>query len=108
MGVAAGREGVEPERIVVCEDADQAAHAVRAVVGTGDVVLVKASPGPDDGFDCWELGRCRWGDYSGATPDPAAPLTGTTGRVWLSNEWVNGVVDPFNATWRTWNWAATP
>jgi hypothetical protein len=71
-------------------------------------VLVKQSPGPDDGFDCFELQRCRWGDYLGATPDPVASIQNPTGRVWLSGEWVNGQVDPLNATWRTWNWQATP
>jgi hypothetical protein len=71
-------------------------------------VMVKQSPGPDDGFDCFILQRCRWGDYAGATPDPAASSTASTGRVWLTNEWVNGQVDPVNATWRTWNWEATP
>jgi len=71
-------------------------------------VMIQASPGPEEGFDCWELGKCRWGDYSGAAPDPAAPSSGSTGRVWLSNMWSNGQVDPLSATWRTWNWAATP
>jgi hypothetical protein len=71
-------------------------------------VMVQASPGPEEGFDCWELGKCRWGDYSGASPDPAAPGTGSTGRVWLSNMWSDGETDPLAATWRTWNWAATP
>ena len=71
-------------------------------------VLVQQSPGPDDGFDCFVLQRCRWGDYSGATPDPAVRPTATTGKVWLSNMWASGAVDPINATWRTWNWGATP
>ncbi len=71
-------------------------------------VLVKQSPGADDGFDCFELQRCRWGDYSGATPDPAASPTASTGKVWLSNMWASGQIDPLNATWRTWNWGATP
>jgi UDP-N-acetylmuramoyl-tripeptide--D-alanyl-D-alanine ligase len=43
IAVAAGREGVEPDRIIVCEDADQAARAVHAMAEPGDVVLVKAS-----------------------------------------------------------------
>jgi len=43
--IAAGaeREGVEPERIVRCDDPDEAARAVRRLAGAGDVVLVKAS-----------------------------------------------------------------
>ena len=71
-------------------------------------VLVKQSPGPEEGFDCWELQKCRWGDYSGALPDPAAPLTGTVGKVWMDNMWADGDIDPLAATWRTWIWAATP
>lgn len=39
----AEREGLEPERIVRCEDADEAIDALRAAVRPGDVVLVKAS-----------------------------------------------------------------
>src|SRR5439155_24482099 len=71
-------------------------------------VLVKQSPGPEDGFDCFELQKCRWRDYSGALPDPAAPLTGTVGKVWMDNMWASGKSDPFAATWRTWTWRATP
>jgi UDP-N-acetylmuramoyl-tripeptide--D-alanyl-D-alanine ligase len=43
IAVAAGREGVEPDRIVVCEDPGQAVRAVLAMAEPGDVVLVKAS-----------------------------------------------------------------
>jgi hypothetical protein len=72
-------------------------------------VLLKQSPGPDEGFDCFELGKCRWGDYAGAFPDPIRPGPGApTGKVWLSNMWVTGVTDPLAATWRTWNWGALP
>src|SRR5262249_15028607 len=49
-------------------------------------VLVAASPRPDTDFTCTApLGPpCRWGDYAGASPDPASPTTGTEGMVWLS------------------------
>jgi hypothetical protein len=82
-------------------------------IGTGPqsgFVMVKQSPGPDEGFDCFELQRCRWGDYGGASPEPLVPtvLGATKGFVWLTNEWVNGMTDPLNATWRTWNWRASP
>jgi UDP-N-acetylmuramoyl-tripeptide--D-alanyl-D-alanine ligase len=39
----AAREGVEPERIAVCEYAREAAPAARRMAGPGDLVLVKAS-----------------------------------------------------------------
>jgi hypothetical protein len=71
-------------------------------------VLIKQSPGPEEGFDCFELGKCRWGDYAGALPDPAAKLTGSAGKVWLDNMWADGQIDPLNATWRTWIWGASP
>jgi hypothetical protein len=72
-------------------------------------VMVKQSPGPDEGFDCFQLGRCRWGDYGGALPDPLRPGPGAqTGKVWLSNMWATGETNPGAATWRTWNWGALP
>jgi UDP-N-acetylmuramoyl-tripeptide--D-alanyl-D-alanine ligase len=43
IAAGAAREGVEPDRIVTCEEPDQAARAVRTLAGRGDVVLVKAS-----------------------------------------------------------------
>jgi hypothetical protein len=48
---------------------------------------------------------CRWGDYSGATPDP---LIGAGGQVWLSGEWNRPFTDGSTPTWATWNWAAAP
>jgi hypothetical protein len=75
---------------------------------TSAFVLLVQSPGPDEGFDCFELGKCRWGDYGGAFPDSSAPSNGSVGKVWLSNMWADGDTDPLAATWRTWNWGATP
>jgi hypothetical protein len=69
------------------------------------MVLVKQSPGKNQDFSC---GICRWGDYSGAKPDPAAPLTDPTGKVWLSNEWNVASTDPSGTDWRTEVWEATP
>jgi hypothetical protein len=52
---------------------------------------------------------CRWGDYSGAAPDPTASPSGHHGVVWGAGEW--------NATnpnlsggpgWLTWIFAASP
>jgi hypothetical protein len=76
-------------------------------------VLVQQSLGADQGFDCFinpfpAPGTCRWGDYAGATPDPAASPSLPNGRVWLTNEWTSPIVDPINATWLTWNWQAIP
>jgi UDP-N-acetylmuramyl pentapeptide synthase len=43
IAVGAEREGVEPERIVVCEGPAEAVEAVNRLAGPGDVVLVKGS-----------------------------------------------------------------
>lgn len=73
------------------------------------LVSVHASPGTDQGFDCIQLGTCRWGDYSGATPDPAASHTNATGRVWLTQMYsTGGGRNPNAAEWGTWNWEAAP
>lgn len=68
-------------------------------------VLIKRSPGPEKDFSCNPV--CRWGDYSGATPDPAANPNFETGRVWLTNMWARPP-GPQTMDWRTWNWAAKP
>jgi hypothetical protein len=70
------------------------------------LVLVKQSPGPDIDFTC--LQTCRWGDYSGATSDPAASLSGTRGRVWLTNEWNVASATDKDVDARTWIWSAVP
>ncbi|HEV2373981.1 MAG TPA: hypothetical protein VGS19_17720 [Streptosporangiaceae bacterium] len=74
------------------------------------VVKLFTSPGPDQGLDCVALGgACRWGDYAGAVPDPAASLTAATGRVWLSQMTsTGGGVSSTKGEWSTFDWAATP
>jgi hypothetical protein len=67
-------------------------------------VVVKQSPGFNRDFSC---SPCRWGDYSGASPDPTPP-PGTTGAVWLTNQWNVASLNNTDVDWRTWNWAATP
>lgn len=71
--------------------------------------VVKSSPGPYITAECFESvrGACRWGDYSGASPDPA-PGTTRTGQVWLTNQWNLASTDDNDLDWRTWNWAAAP
>jgi hypothetical protein len=62
-------------------------------------VLVHQSSTADSDFSC---SPCRWGDYAGATSDPAASLTAATGNVWLTNEAVKSGRNV------SWNWEATP
>jgi hypothetical protein len=66
--------------------------------------LIKTSPAPLVGFGCRNM-LCRWGDYSGATPDPAAPPG--TPRIWMANQWEQGT-NSVQSNWRTQNFIVTP
>jgi hypothetical protein len=66
--------------------------------------LVQANA-PNVDFSCSSTAACRWGDYSGASPDPAA--TGTVGRVWLGNQY-NLSGSTSSTSWRTWIFGVTP
>lgn len=68
--------------------------------------LVKAG-GPAVDFSCSSTTPCRWGDYSGASPDPVAG-TGSTGKVWLANQYNVSGGTTSSTSWRTWLFAATP
>jgi hypothetical protein len=63
-------------------------------------VLVHQSPTADNDFSC--APKCRWGDYGGATSDPAQSLTAAHGEAWLTNEAVRSGNNV------TWNWEARP
>ncbi len=67
-------------------------------------VLVATSPRADKDFTCSSSTPCRWGDYAGASPDPAATASG---EVWVSIMLANGG-NAFSPGWTTQNWAATP
>jgi hypothetical protein len=73
-------------------------------------VKLFTSSGADQGRDCTLLGgACRWGDYAGAVPDPAASLTAPTGRIWLSAMTsTGGGPSETKCEWSTFNWAANP
>jgi hypothetical protein len=64
------------------------------------MVVVHAATVAENDFSC--APTCRWGDYSGATPDPAASISGAHGEVWLTNEFAGG------SKVNTWNWEAIP
>lgn len=61
------------------------------------------SGGPNVDFSCTP---CRWGDYSGASPDPAG--TGGSGTVWLANQYNLANGDASSTAWRTWVFAVKP
>jgi hypothetical protein len=67
--------------------------------------LVQAT-GPSIDFSCSATAPCRWGDYSGASPDPAA--TGTVGKVWLGNQYNVGGGSTSSTSWRTWLFGVSP
>jgi hypothetical protein len=64
------------------------------------LVSVHAATLAENDFSCNPT--CRWGDYSGATPDPAASMGGAAGEVWLTNEFAGG------SAIHTYNWEAKP
>ncbi len=61
------------------------------------------SGGADVDFSCTP---CRWGDYSGASPDPAA--AGSAGKVWLANQYNLANGSNSSTAWHTWLFAVTP
>ena len=66
---------------------------------------IKVSPFALKDFTCSSK-FCRWGDYAAATPDPNPPV-GTSGQVWLTNQFVENNGNS-GAGWGSRNWAATP
>jgi len=74
------------------------------------LTLVQSSTGYDADFSCRKANSiCRWGDYSGAMPDPTpGTLSNPVGAVWLTNEWNVANSNLERAAWRTWNWEAQP
>jgi hypothetical protein len=72
---------------------------------SGPMNLVQ-STGADVDLSCSNTTPCRWGDYSGASPDPAA--TGTVGKVWLGNQYNVAGGTTSSTAWRTWLFGVTP
>jgi hypothetical protein len=86
--------------------------AIRMVSQVGDApssspVLVIQSAGKNQDFSC-QSAPCRWGDYSGASPDPAAPDGALHGTVWLTNQYNVKSLTNQDADWRTRIWSAAP
>jgi hypothetical protein len=87
---------------------------VAAKIGTGAISalkLVATSTAADTGFDCMTAvgpKLCRWGDYAGASPDPAAPTTGRTGQVWGTSMLSVPGGGASSSGWKTQNFAVKP
>jgi hypothetical protein len=63
-------------------------------------LTLASSPAIDQDFSCNQGPSCRWGDYSGASPDP-----GNSDVVWGTNQY-NGPIQPSNdPSWVTRNFA---
>jgi len=77
--------------------------------GSLSFLVVKNGVGPYVDFSCKAPGSmCRWGDYSGMTPDPRPTISGS-GEVWGTNQF-SGVLSPSPAVanWRTEIFALKP
>lgn len=75
------------------------------------LTLVAASTAADTGFDCMTASSpdlCRWGDYAGASPDPAAPTSGKTGQVWGTSMLSAAGGSASSSGWTTQNFAVKP
>jgi len=79
-------------------------HAGDAQTALNDLVQ---SSGAAVDFSCSTDTPCRWGDYSGASPDPAAGA-GSVGRVWLGNQYAIAGGTTSSTSWRTWIFGVTP
>jgi IPT/TIG domain len=72
--------------------------------------MVKQSAGKSVDFSCSAPygPPCRWGDYSGASPDPAASPSGSAGQIWLANQYNKASSSNSDVDWLTWLWTVTP
>ena len=102
--------------IAVNQSSTSALPALRVAskVGTNAISglqLMATSNAADTGFDCTvntTPNLCRWGDYAGASADPASPTTGTTGAVWGSSMLAASGGSSSSAGWTTRNFAVKP
>jgi hypothetical protein len=87
---------------------------VASKIGTAAISglkLVATSTAADTGFDCMTTANpnlCRWGDYAGASPDPAAPTTATTGQVWGTSMLSAPGGSASSSGWTSRNFAVKP
>jgi hypothetical protein len=87
---------------VLVKEQDRAAGAAPGTLGAAS--LLATSTGIDSDFSCPSQGSgstsCRWGDYAGASTDPA----GCGAGVWGSNQF-NGTQSGSLAEWQTQNFS---
>jgi hypothetical protein len=100
-------------------DVVQSSRTVRPVIEVASKIgaaaisgltVIATSAASDTGFDCIQSGvrLCRWGDYAGASPDPASPVAGTRGLVWGSSMLAAAGGSASSSGWTTRNFAVKP
>ena len=98
MSVSTSSSATDPAIQFVTKNGDGAQSALTKLV---------QSTGPNVDFSCSSTAPCRWGDYSGAAPDPN-PGSTTLGRVWLGNQYNVAGGSTSGTAWRTWLFGVTP
>jgi Ca2+-binding RTX toxin-like protein len=72
---------------------------------SGFTTIVESVGFNEDGTCTGTPPLCRWGDYAGASPDPAASTSGAHGSVWLTSMY-NAASTDGGVDWLTRNWEA--
>jgi hypothetical protein len=74
------------------------------------ISVIKASSVPNIDGNCFQTTRsaCRWGDYSGTSPDPGASAANSAGQVWITNQWSVESSAEHQSAWRTLTSLAAP
>lgn len=86
-------------------------RAVSSVNGgpLSGIRIIQNGAGPYRDFTCpGAKNTCRWGDYSGANPDPVVPGGADHGVVWGTNQFGRTNPPANGANWRTRIFALTP
>jgi hypothetical protein len=97
MSVSTSSTGAYPAIQFVWKNATGTQSALKNLVQSG---------GASVDLSCSGAASCRWGDYSGASPDPAA--SGANGKVWLANQYNLAGGTTSGTAWRTWLFGVTP
>lgn len=105
-GFGIGFNTASPSKPLKIQMVSQAAGAEQS-----GIVMIRQTDGPAiDGSCEYYVYYCRWGDYAGASPDPAAPLGRRAGQVWFTNGFAEAGALPTRGSgrfwWTTWNWGA--
>ena len=98
IGVNAGGGAVMTFTLVGPDYYPSAAYTVIGADGAGDVHILGAGAGPEDGFTGYTAfggsRTARWGDYSAAVAD-------SDGSIWTAVEYIPGGARTFFANWGT-------